>query len=107
MIVGKLYAVNFFLLISRKPLNPDFIFLCSLKASAFRFKKESVYFHNYKCIIFYSGNVSRDYCQKTPLFPEKMGIRMRPFHAFEWGGGGYNEVFFHYHPYQSMILPAN
>ena len=26
--------------------------------------------------------------KKIPPFPEKMGMRMRPPHAFEWGGGG-------------------
>ena len=27
----------------------------------------------------------------TP-FPEKMGIRMRPPHAFDWGGGGWEQL---------------
>ena len=31
------------------------------------------------------GKSSRDY---TALFPEKIGTRMRPTYAFQWGGGG-------------------
>ena len=30
---------------------------------------------------------SRDYTAKNTPFPEKMGIRMRPPHAFEWEPG--------------------
>ena len=34
------------------------------------------------------GNASRDYSQKIPPFTEKMGTRMRPPYAFEWGARG-------------------
>ena len=36
---------------------------------------------------------SRDYTAKNTPFPEKMGIRMRPPHAFEWGPGTENTPF--------------
>ena len=36
----------------------------------------------------FSGNLPETIRPKYTPFPEKMGIRMRPPHAFEWGGGG-------------------
>ena len=37
---------------------------------------------------FLGREVFQDYGQKITPLPEKMGIHMRPPHAFEWGGGG-------------------
>ena len=41
---------------------------------------------------------SQDYGHKITPLPEKMGIRMRPPHAFEWGGGGGGEGGGHFAP---------
>ena len=36
---------------------------------------------------FFSGNLPETIRPKIPPFPEKMGTRMRPAYAFEWGPG--------------------